>query len=157
MIDNLMAMIEAIHSAWGWTGLIPEEIVGQNDFGNVLVRDTQGNYWRICPEELECEVVATSKVELDVLSTDQEFLVNWYMKNLVVIAGSKLGPLSGERKYCLKIPGALGGKYEENNFATISFSELIRASSHLAHEVRDLPEGTQVRLQLADKASIWLQ
>lgn len=145
-----MTIIEEIHSAWSWAGLIPDEIVGQNDFGNLLVRDTKGNYWRICPEELGCEVVATSKAELDVLSTDQEFLRDWYMKNLVTIASSKLGALSGERKYCLKIPGALGGQYEESNFATISLSELIRASGHLAHEVRDLPDGTQVRLQITD-------
>jgi len=145
-----MKIIEEIHSAWGWAGLIPDEIVGQNDFGNLLVRDTEGNFWRICPEELECKVVATSKAELDALSTDQEFLHDWYMKNLVAIASSKLGPLSEERKYCLKIPGALGGQYEESNLATISLSELVRATGHLAHEVRDLPDGAQVRLQITD-------
>lgn len=145
-----MTIIEDIYSAWGWAGLIPDEIVGQNDFGNLLVRDTEGNFWRICPEELECEVVATSKAELDALSTDQEFLHDWYMKNLVAIASSILGPLSEERKYCLKIPGALGGHYEESNFATVSLSELIRASGHLAHDIRDHPDGTQVQLQVAD-------
>jgi len=72
------------------------------------------------------------------------------MKNLVAIASSKLGPLSEERKYCLKIPGALGGQYEESNLAAISLSELVRASGHLAHEVRDLPDGAQVRLQITD-------
>jgi hypothetical protein len=143
-----MTIIKEMHSAWGWAGLIPDEIVGQNDFGNLLVRDVEGNYWRICPEELGCEVVANSKAELDVLSKDQEFLHDWYMKNLVAIAMLKLGPLSGDRKYCLKIPGALGGKYEESNFETMSLRELIRASGYLAHKVRNLSDGTQVRLQI---------
>lgn len=76
------------------------------------------------------------------------------MKNLVAIAMSKLGPLSGERKYCLKILGTLGGQYEESNFATIALSELIRASGHLAHEVYDLPDGMQVRLQIAHQGNV---
>jgi hypothetical protein len=145
-----MTIIEEIRSAWGWAGLIPEEIVGQNDFGNLLVRDIDECYWRICPEELVCEVVANSKAELDVLSKDQEFLHDWCMKDLVAIAASKLGALSGERKYCLKIPGTFGGQYDESNFDTISLIELIRSSGHLAHEVRDLPDGAQIRLRVTD-------
>jgi hypothetical protein len=145
-----MSIVEEILSAWGWAGLTPDEVVGQNDFGNLLVRDIRGNYWRICPEELSCEVVANSEIELDKLSTDQEFLHDWYMRNLVAMANSKLGPLSDERKYCLKIPGALGGQYDENNLATVSLVDLIRSSGHLAHEVRDLPDGAQIRLQVTD-------
>src|ERR1700739_2849304 len=99
-----MTMIEEIHSAWGWSGLVPDEIVGQNDFGNILVRDREGVYWRICPEELGCEVIAASKAQLDELSNDPDFLLDWYMKSLVEAAKSKLGLLSDGRKYCLKIP-----------------------------------------------------
>lgn len=145
-----MAIIEEIRLAWGWAGLIPDEIVGQNDFGNLIVRDVEGKYWRICPEKLGCEVVANSKAQLDVLSNDQEFLHDWNMKNLIAVATSKLGTLSGERKYCLKIPGVLGGQYEESNFATVTLTELIRSSGHLAHEVQYLPEGAQIRLIATD-------
>jgi len=70
------------------------------------------------------------------------------MKSLVTVAKSKLGLLSDGRKYCLKIPGVLGGKYDESNLATISLVELIRSSGHLANEVRELPDGAQIKLSV---------
>ena len=41
-----------IRGAWAWAGLEPAAIVDINEFGNVLVLDTVGRYWRVCPEEL---------------------------------------------------------------------------------------------------------
>jgi len=129
---------------------MPDEIAGQNDFGNLLVRDIEGVYWRICPEELCCEVIAKNGVQLDELSNDQEFLQDWYMRSLVEMARSKLGPLPDGRKYCLKIPSMLGGQYNEGNLGTISLAELIRSSGYLASETKDLPDGAKMQLNVAD-------
>ena len=71
---GVMNLLESVSRAWAWTGLDPAEVVGENDFGNLMVRDTQGRYWRICPEDLSCAVVAGNRTELDKLSTDQQFL-----------------------------------------------------------------------------------
>ena len=49
-----MSIIEEIASAWGWAGIQPEEVVGENDFGNLIVKDVAGKYWRICPEDVYC-------------------------------------------------------------------------------------------------------
>ena len=37
-----MELIKHIRSAWGWSGIEPSEIVGENEFGNLMVRDTAG-------------------------------------------------------------------------------------------------------------------
>lgn len=145
-----MTLVEEIRAAWGWTGLIPTEVVGENDFGNLIVRDAEGLYWRICPEELDCQVIANDRGQLDELTTNQDFLSDWYMGTVAELAKAKFGAVPGDRKFCLKIPGALGGKYEESNIGTISLTELIRASGYLALEVKDLPDGAQVRLGVAD-------
>ena len=78
-----MSIVEEINDSWGWVGIEAEEIVGENDFGNLIVRDRGGRYWRLCPEDVYCEVVAENREELDALSTDQEFLTDWYMESLV--------------------------------------------------------------------------
>lgn len=145
-----MTLIEEIRSAWGWTGLVPDEVVGQNDFGNLIVRDIGGLYWRICPEELDCQVIANSRAQLDVLSNDQEFLQDWCLLRMVEIAKTMFGELPNDRKYCLKIPGVLGGPYDESNIGTISLTELIRASGNLAVQVKDLPDGSRVQLNVVD-------
>jgi len=145
-----MALIEDIRSAWGWTGIDPSEVVGENDFGNLMVRDAQGSYWRICPEDLYCRVVARDREELDALSRDQEFLRDWYMNALVQEARGMFGPLDPGRKYCFKIPGALGGEYGGDNLASISLVELINASGHIAQQIEGLPEDSNVSLRITE-------
>ncbi|WP_229507291.1 DUF1851 domain-containing protein [Pseudoduganella rivuli] len=123
-----MTLIEEIRSAWGWTGLVPDEVVGQNDFGNLIVRDIDGLYWRICPEELDRQVIANSRAQLDVLSNDKEFLQDWCLSRMVEIAKSMFGELSNDRKYCLKIP-----EYSVVHMMKV-ISELFRCLNLFAHQ-----------------------
>jgi hypothetical protein len=145
-----MNVVADIEEAWGWVGIQPVEVVGENDFGNLIIKDVHGRYWRLTPEDLSCEVVAQTRAELDQLSVDQEFLRDWHMRSLVEQAREKCGPLPEGRKYCLKIPAILGGQYGGENFATISLVELIRASGHLARQIKDLPDGAKVHLRVTD-------
>lgn len=100
-----MNIIDEIHSAWGWPGLEPLEVVGENDFGNLIIKDVQGRYWRMTPEECCCEVIAADRQALDALTTDQEFLHDWYMAALVEVACETYGPLLVGREYCSKFQG----------------------------------------------------
>lgn len=145
-----MNLAEELRESWGWVGLDPVEVVGENDFGNLMIKDKDGKYWRLCPEDLSCKVVAQNRNELDALSHDQEFLHDWYMRNLATQAKEMLGPLTEGRKYCLKIPGVLGGEYGGSNLATISLVELVRFSGHVAKEIKDLPDGAQVQFKITD-------
>jgi hypothetical protein len=145
-----MNLLDEIRTSWGWIGLDPVEVVGENDFGNLMIKDAEGKYWRLCPEECTCVVAAANRKELDALSIDQDFLRDWYMLALVELAREKCGPLSADSKYCLRIPGLLGGEYAADNIATNSLVELVRFSGHIAKETHDLPEGATVKLNVAD-------
>ena len=145
-----MELIAIVENAWSWAGLRPAQVVGDNDFGNLMVKDRAGSYWRLCPEDLYCKVVASSRSELDQLSCNQDFLRDWNMTDLVQQARARLGPLRPGYKYCLKIPGTLGGEYGGDNLATISLSELIAASGHIAQQIQELPDGAQVKLAIVE-------
>ena len=145
-----MELTTEIESAWGWVGIKPAKVVGDNSFGNLIVEDESGCYWRLCPEDLYCKVIAHNRGELDDISTSQEFLHDWYMKGLVAQAKDRLGPLRPGYKYCLKIPGVLGGEYGGSNLATISLAELVAASGHIAKQIHDLPDGTKIQFKLTE-------
>lgn len=87
-------LIEEIADAWGWIGLVPSEIIGQNAFGNLIVRAADGRYWRITPEELHCGVIAEDADRFTELSQNADFVVDWEMARLVGIAHEKCGPLA---------------------------------------------------------------
>ncbi|HAH55981.1 MAG TPA: DUF1851 domain-containing protein, partial [Flavobacterium sp.] len=47
----------------GWIGVTAYEIVQINDFGNVIFKSTDNEFWRICPEELYCVKIADSQTD----------------------------------------------------------------------------------------------
>jgi hypothetical protein len=139
LAGSTMITVEEINDAWGWMGLRAVEILGANAFGNLILRDADGSYWRLRPQDLCCEPVADNRAALDALSYNQDFLNDWYMPELVDLAESTLGPLTDDRTYCLKIPSALGGHYGSENLATVPLSELIRFSGEGAQHLEGLP------------------
>jgi len=145
-----MELVEHIERAWGWTGIKPVKVVQENEFGNLMIRDQQGRYWRLCPEDLYCQVVAQDGAALDSLIQDHEFQQDWNMHSLVAEAQAKVGPLGPGRKYCLKVPGLLGGEYGGDNLASISLVELVNASGSIALQIKDLPDGSQVRFRFTE-------
>lgn len=141
-----MDLVAIIKQEWGWVGIDPARVLDENAFGNLLVQDHAGRIWRLMPEELSCEVIAESQAELAAFTRTPEFRHDWHMSALVREAQGRLGTLAPGNKYCLKIPGPLGGEYGGNNLGDISFGELIAASGHMARELEGLPDGTHIRL-----------
>jgi len=145
-----MELVATIKAAWGWVGLEPVQVVGDNPFGNLIIKDAVGKYWRLCPEDLCCKVIANDRGELDTLSQDQQFLHDWYAAALVDSAIATLGPLKPGYRYGLKIPAPLGGEYGGSNLASLPLGELIAASGHIAEQVAHLPPRANVKLTVTD-------
>lgn len=85
--------VQILKEAWNWVGLDPALILAENDFGNLLIKDTGGKIWRLCPEEASCKRVAESEADLHRLMSKDDFRVDWEMKRLVDAATASLGPL----------------------------------------------------------------
>jgi hypothetical protein len=49
------------------------EIVGRYEFGNFIVLDGNQAYWRICPEDLTCEIVTGNSKDYLQLVEDVDF------------------------------------------------------------------------------------
>ncbi|MFZ1727896.1 MAG: T6SS immunity protein Tdi1 domain-containing protein [Albidovulum sp.] len=145
-----MELVAEINQSWGWIGLDAVEVVGQNAFGNLLIKDKAGAYWRLCPEELSCELVASSNEELAELLADCEFLLDWDMEELITAARLKVGLLDHGQVYCFVPPPVLSGSYDDQNIVTIPLRELVRLSGDIAAQIRDLPDGTIIELDVID-------
>lgn len=130
-----MSTVKEINQSWGWVGLAAVEVLGENDFGNLIIGAEDGKYWQLCPQNLCCQTVAGDRAALDALSYNQQFLHGWYMTELVSMARDKLGPLASGRKYCMKVPGVWGGQYGGDNLATVPLLALIRFSGEVAQQI----------------------
>ncbi|NRA61828.1 MAG: DUF1851 domain-containing protein [Psychrobium sp.] len=143
-----MSITQEIINSWGWIGIEPIEVVEENYFGNLIIKDVNQQYWRLCPEDVYCEIVAQNRAELDELSQSQNFLEDWEMKNLVQQAKDKCGVLTEGNKYCLVIPGILGGAYDTSNIKIAPLLELVRFSGYVAKQIKDLPDGAEINLKV---------
>ena len=143
-----MDILGAISEGWNWLGIEPQKVVATNSFGNVIFTDAQGRYWRICPEELKGEIIAERNADLDQLWASEVFQHDWRMESLCDVARGILGELPTGNSFCLKLPAALGNPYSAENMGVINTIELLCASGSLARQIRDLPDGTQVRIKV---------
>ena len=132
MTTTTMHIPALLNEAWGWCGLNAVEVMAENDFGNLLIADAAGAYWRLCPEDLRCEIIASDESQFAALLENQDFLHDWYMQDLAQEAQQALGPLDGEEKFYLRLPAPLGGAYAVDNVARITLAELIVLSGELA-------------------------
>ena len=141
-------MLLQINKAWGWNNIHAVEVVSINNFGNIIIKENKGAYWRICPEELSCEMIASSESELKTLFMDEDFKVDWEMYKFVQEAKKITGELDLNESYCLKLPAVIGGKYEAQNFGKINLEELIAFSGNMAYQIRDLKDGDRIELEI---------
>jgi hypothetical protein len=143
-------MLATIRKAWGWSGLEPSELIAINSFGHLIIRDIDGHYWRIIPEEADCRVIAETQHEYNELLKQDEFLIDWEMEAVTDIAQDKFGPTGAGRCYCLKMPAVLGGEYAAENIATVSVDELIAFAGDLARQIKDIPDGAEIELKFTE-------
>jgi hypothetical protein len=139
-----MFIVETIRDAWSWVGLNPAEIVYTNLFGNLIIKDASGIFWRICPEELTCRTIATDFNEFTKLWRDENFQFDWNMAKMVEMAEKKLGSLQKDECYCFKLSPVVGGNYNAENLAKISLKELIAFSGDFALQIKDISDGGQI-------------
>lgn len=143
-------LLDAVRIAWGWVGLEPKRVAAVNAFGNLLLEDNAGRYWRVCPEELFAKIIADNEQTYNGLMADADFLKDWETVRLVEVAVGSLGALETGYCYCLKIPGVLGGEYQPENFSVISIEELILSSGDIAQQIKDVPDGEALQVQIVD-------
>ena len=145
-----MSIIDEVKESWGWVGIEPTEVVAENEFGNLVLKDAENRFWRLCPEDVYCEVIANSIEEYNDLIKDDEFLADWFMTAMVEEATEMLGALEEGRKYCLAVPGVLDGEYSGKNIRTAPLIEIIRFSGELGKQIGGLPDGAKVKLKVMD-------
>ena len=140
--------LELVKQHWDWIGLNPERLIAENEFGNLIMKDVDGKFWRLCPEEITCEVIAADDAAYNELVKSEEFNEDWFMELLLVAAKKKFpAELDEGVKYTLALPEPFGGEYNATNLRTVSLERIIQFSGDLGKEIKDLPDGAKVKVQ----------
>lgn len=134
-----MDALQIIRQYWGWTGIRPALIIERNQFGNLIVKDNSGRFWRISPEQLSCEVIAKNETQMKQLWEDAEFRKLWDMTAFAAIASSNNGDVDGEQCYYFIKPN----DFSPANIGITTISDLIIDSGIAAEEEEKAKETTE--------------
>lgn len=145
------SVLDVLRANWSWALSEATRVLAQNRFGNVLAELGDGSIWRVCPEDLMALKVAGSEAEIAALWADQEFQADWTVDAWIEVAESTLGPLENGQCYGFKIWPVLGGTYEVENMAVKSILEWLAVSGDAGRQIKDLPPGAQIRLDVHDR------
>lgn len=141
-------LLDVLRADWGWTLPDPQRVLSINAFGHVLVECGDRTVWRITPEYLNAEQAAGSAANLDALRTDPEFQADIAaVQQWATAAEAALGPLAPGQCYGFKIWPALGGDFSTENLVIKSLLDWVGASGSVANQIKDLPEGTPVKIE----------
>ena len=143
-------ILDAVNLAWGWKGIRPQKLYWLNKFGSLILKDKGGCYWLMRPEELSCEIIAWTEDEMAKLWKDDDFILDWEMTTLVELAEKKFGENKSDRCFYFVTSPILGGSYSVENMQTLPLLELIGLSGDIAEQIKDSPEGSQIKFVITD-------
>ena len=129
---------------------MPIRILHVTRFANVVAEDDTGRIWRISPDALEAGVIAATEAEFAALMRDEVENTDLFMTPLVCDAVARLGAPDPGYSFQLVRPGALGGSYDVDNVRIAPTLEILSFSGDIAQQIKDLPEGANVRLNIVD-------
>ncbi|WP_327210789.1 hypothetical protein [Rhizobium leguminosarum] len=127
--------------------------------GIPFAADLFGDFWMVHPDGAVRKVL-TETVEVD-RTEDRESLDAWAEAVLAdpdVEVGEKFalawaeenGSIPNGKRLTGKTPFVMGGEYSLDNLYAIDFDELMAVRLHVGLEIRDLPDGSSVVIDVVD-------
>ena len=120
--------------------------IGEDLFGNAFAFEEKS----ICLFNIETgekEILASDfKAWLLLLKNDLDYLTGVsFTKNL---SESEIASLAKGKRLSAKYPFVLGGAYAAENLAFKSFEENLEYNSLIAKQIKDLPDGAQIKIEI---------
>jgi len=136
----------------GWQPLLPPEFTVWmvNRFGEMIIVMENGSVHYMDFSANELRHIAESREDFVEKVGNDNNANDWLMIPLVdaCVAAGKTLPVG--KCYNFTIPVVLGGKYEVDNIAVVPLSEYYSFLADLHRQIKDLPDGTQVKLKIVD-------
>lgn len=141
--------VNALNTAWGWTGVEFAEIVAHSLMGHMLVTDKAGAFHYVDPELGTVTLLGDEAAARDHMALDETQAI-WRADALIDAATERLGWTPMGEVYSLTLPALIAGDYAPENLISIDFVKLIYLTGDLARQTRDLPDGAAVQLKVID-------
>jgi hypothetical protein len=133
---------------WRWLLGGRLRLIGWSSAGDLFYIDEAARICRLDTGAAEIEVVADSGIAFNSLSEDSEQADDVFLLPVVRSFESIHGALPEGHCLGFRMLPVLGGTYTIENRHAISIAEHASLTGYLHRQIRDLPDGTAIRLKV---------
>ncbi len=139
--------LAALRQAWGWTGVDFAEIVAHSLFGHLVATDREGGFHYLDPDVLTLSALGDEAAARAHMARPETQVI-WRADAHVAAADARLGATRVGQVYGFTPQALVAGDYAAANMVCIELATYIRLTGDLAKQIKDLPEGAQVRIEV---------
>ena len=144
-----MSLVEAVNEGWGWTGLNATRVVAESPMGHLIVSDADDTFFYVDPDGMAIIPLGT-EAEARAHLASEEAKQLWSGGALVDEGRRRFGELPEGSVFTLKPHAMIEGRYEPENLCVMPLDELIRFTGDVAQQIKDLPNGSQIQIEVTD-------
>lgn len=144
-----MTLVEVVNEAWGWTGLTARRIVAESSMGHLVLTDTEDRLFYLDPDGMALIPLGT-EAEAQAHLASEEAKELWSGGALVTEARKRFGEPPEGSVFTIKPHAMIEGRYEPESLCVMPLDELIRFTGDVAQQIKDLPDGSPIQLEVTD-------
>jgi hypothetical protein len=147
-IENIDS--KAILENWLWLIGLNMKPYLISSMGDMFLTDSKGKVFWLNTGEGVLDIVSNSIEEFQAKLSDSIHLNTWFMVDFVESLMSSGLILSLGKIYSFKKLPILGGDYLPNNIVVMDIEEHFKITGYIHRQIKDLPEGTQIKFRIVD-------
>ncbi|MEO0871889.1 MAG: hypothetical protein AAFY19_08025 [Pseudomonadota bacterium] len=144
-----MSLVDVFNESWSWTGITAKRVRAQSPMGHLILSDENEQFFYLDPDGMVIVPLGTkAEAEAHLAQADAQEL--WWGGDLVEAGKALLGEPPEGSVFSLKPEAMVQGHYAPENLWIISLEELIAFTGDLARQIKDLPDGMQIKFEVTD-------
>ena len=144
-----MSLVDAFNESWGWTGIVAERIRAQSPMGHLVLSDEDEQFYYLDTDGMAIIPLGT-QVDAEAHLALEEVQELWWGGDLVEAGKALLGEPPEGSVLSLKPEALIQGQYVPENLWIIPLEELIAFTGAVARQIKDLPDGAQIKFEVTD-------
>ncbi|WP_260926862.1 hypothetical protein [Novosphingobium sp. 9] len=142
----MSAVLRTLKREWGWTGVDFATVLMVSRMGHLVVADADGTVHYLDTDTRELLRLGT-EAQAEQYLADPEVQLVWRAEALVAAVRERLGATAPDEVYARTAEAMLNDTYDIQSFIKLPLTQLISFTGQVAHQMRDMPEGTPVKLK----------